>query len=55
MCVSKDKIKVELYLTAEDLVKVSKFLEKLGKETSVTANQLSAKDDGGESGKGSNG
>lgn len=52
MCVSKDKIKVELYLTPDELIDLGKFLKK----KNVAVVNASAKDgDGGESGKGGNG
>jgi hypothetical protein len=50
MCLSKGKIKVELELTPDELIELGKFLKK----KVATVNTLTAKDEGGESGKGNN-
>lgn len=50
MCQNSNKVKVELYLTPEELIELGKFLKRQSNK-SVT---LSAKDDGGDSGKGNN-
>lgn len=59
MCVSKDKIKVELYLTPEELLAIAKVLNKekdkfIVKGSDISVLLKSTTDDGGESGRGNN-